>query len=77
MVKANGYGLGALEVAAALWAAGCRRFFVAHLEEGRALRARLPAAVVHVLNGLPAGTAAPMAEAGLVPVLNHPAELAG
>ncbi|MDE2006751.1 MAG: alanine racemase, partial [Rhodospirillales bacterium] len=38
VVKANAYGLG-LEIAApALWRAGCRIFFVAHLSEG--LRAR-------------------------------------
>ena len=55
VVKANGYGLGALEVAGALWQAGCRRFFVAHLDEGRALRARLPDATILVLNGLPGG----------------------
>ncbi len=77
VVKANGYGLGALEVAAALEGAGCRRFFVAHPDEGRALRRRLSAARIHVLNGLPAGTEAATVEAGLVPVLNHPGELAG
>ncbi len=76
VVKANGYGLGALEVAGALSDAGCRSFFVAHLDEGRALRERLPAAPTHVLNGLPAGTEAAMVEAGLIPVLNHPGELA-
>ncbi len=76
VVKANGYGLGALEVAGALADAGCRRFFVAHPDEGRALRGRLPEALIHVLNGLPAGTEAAMAEAGLIPVLNHPGELA-
>lgn len=30
VVKANGYGLGAREVAACLRSAGCRSFFVAH-----------------------------------------------
>src|SRR4029453_17324882 len=76
VVKANGYGLGVLEVAGALEGAGCRRFFVAHLDEGRALRRRLPEAPIHVLNGLPPGTEAAMGEAGLIPVLNHPGELA-
>ena len=42
VVKANGYGLGVGAVADALSQAGCRSFFVAQLEEGRALRARLP-----------------------------------
>ncbi len=76
VVKANAYGLGAPELAPALAGAGCRRFFVADLDEGRALRARLPDALIHVLNGLPAASAAATAEAKLIPVLNHPGDLA-
>jgi hypothetical protein len=34
VVKANAYGLGAARVAPALAAAGCRDFFVAHVDEG-------------------------------------------
>ncbi|MCE2922867.1 MAG: alanine racemase, partial [Roseomonas sp.] len=37
VVKANAYGLGAARVAPALYTAGCRHFFVAHLAEGMAL----------------------------------------
>src|SRR5271165_2411055 len=33
VIKADGYGLGANEVAAALYNAGCRHFFVAYLSE--------------------------------------------
>ena len=40
VVKADGYGLGAAPVARALQAAGCRRFFVATLDEGLALHRR-------------------------------------
>jgi alanine racemase len=76
VVKANGYGLGAVAVAGALRQAGCRSFFVAHLEEGGELRKRLPDARVHVLNGLPAGTEYAVRAAGLIPVLNHTDELA-
>jgi alanine racemase len=76
VVKANGYGLGAREVAGALHAAGCGRFFVAHLEEGLALRQHLPEVAIYVLNGLIPGTVEELAAAGLVPVLNHPGELA-
>lgn len=36
VVKADAYGLGAAAVAPALAAAGCRTFFVAHLDEARA-----------------------------------------
>jgi alanine racemase len=75
VVKANGYGLGARAVAGALWQAGCRRFFIAQLEEGRELKGHLPDAVIHVLNGLPAGSEDAVRDAGLIPVLNHPGEL--
>ena len=42
VVKADAYGCGLARVAPALWAAGCRTFFVAHLSEGIAARAILP-----------------------------------
>ena len=68
VVKADGYGLGAVPVGRALLAAGCRHFFVAHLAEGLALRAALgPGPLVAVLNGFPAGADG---RAGLTPVLN-------
>ena len=41
VVKADAYGLGAAAIGRALLAAGCRHFFVAHPEEGVALRAAL------------------------------------
>lgn len=54
VVKADAYGLGASYVALALFAEGCRHFFVAHLDEGLALRPYLPrSADIFVLNGLP------------------------
>ncbi len=37
-VKANAYGLGVAEVATALYARGCREFFVSSAEEGRKLK---------------------------------------
>lgn len=52
VVKANAYGLGAAQISSALWQAGCRCFFVAHLEEAAELRSVLPEAEIHVLNGL-------------------------
>jgi alanine racemase len=76
VVKANAYGLGLGPVAGALWAAGCHSFFVAHLEEGLELRARLPGAVVYVLHGLAVGGEQGYVEGRLIPVLNHPGELA-
>ena len=68
VVKANAYGLGAVQVARALHAAGCRHFFVAHLSEGMALRAGLGAGpMIAVLDGFAPGADE---SAGLVPVLN-------
>src|SRR5918995_3628264 len=76
VVKADGYGLGAQAVAAALWQGGARSFFVAHPREGIALRTVLPDATIFVLHGLQEGSGEDLADAGLVPVLNHPGELA-
>ena len=71
VVKADAYGLGAAEVAPALYREGCRHFFVAHLMEAAALRPFLPPDVtLYVLNGLMPGGEAFAAAQGFVPVLN-------
>lgn len=70
VVKADAYGLGAARVAPALAAAGCRVFFVAHVDEGIALRALLPDAEIHVLNGIVQGGRRVFAAHRLIPVLN-------
>jgi alanine racemase len=72
VVKANGYGLGLLEVAEALWEAGCRSFFVAHPDEGIALRAALAKAAIFVLHGLQGGSGDALADGALIPFLNNP-----
>lgn len=69
VVKANGYGLGAARVGPALAAVGCRVFFVAHLSEGLSLRTVLPAAEIHILNGLLPDALDAYAEHNLAPVL--------
>ena len=69
VVKADGYGLGAIAVARALAGAGCTRFCVAHAEEGMALRAVLPDAAILVLHGLSAGTADEYRRHSLLPAL--------
>src|SRR2546430_7285924 len=43
VIKANAYGCGAAEVARALSNAGCKTFFVATLDEAKAVRAAGPA----------------------------------
>ena len=77
VVKADAYGLGAVAVARALAAAGCRRFFVATLDEGMALRGALASETeIAVFNGAPPGSAAEFAAHQLVPVLNDPGQIA-
>lgn len=53
VVKANGYGLGAIEIAQTLLSAGCRDFFVAKPAEGTALRTAIPDpdVTIYILNG--------------------------
>ena len=75
-VKGHGYGLGAVPVARALLAAGCRRFFVATLDEGLTLRAALGSeARIAVFNGPLPGSAGEFVAPRLSPVLNTPAQL--
>lgn len=70
VVKADGYGLGAVPIAQALWREGCRTFFVAHFEEGVALREALPEAEIFVLSGAAPGDEPEFAAHALAPVLN-------
>jgi alanine racemase len=77
VVKADAYGLGAAQVSAALEAAGCRTYFVAHSREGFELRRTLrPNSRVFVLNGAPAGMERQLADAALTPVVNTLGDLA-
>ncbi|WP_158927346.1 alanine racemase [Acidisphaera sp. S103] len=69
VVKADGYGLGAARVAAALHEAGCRHFFVAYLNEALAIRDVVPDAMLAVLSGLIPGTEDAYVTHGLTPVL--------
>lgn len=75
VVKANGYGLGAVPVSRALAAAGCRRFFVAHLDEGVLLREALPGVEIAILNGLLPDMEAVYHAHDLAPVLNDPGQV--
>lgn len=70
-VKADGYGLGALEVSRRLLAEGARTFYVARLAEGEALRAALGGGpVIQVLDGATPGSVARLLAADLTPVIN-------
>lgn len=74
-VKGDAYGCGIEPVVTTLTRAGCKTFFVAHLEEARKVRAVAPEAVIYVLNGFTAGTGPAFAEAYAQPVINSSNEL--
>lgn len=75
-VKANGYGLGAVEVTKHLATAGCREFFVSTWAEAEALGKMPDGTRLSVLHGVgPADVAAALA--GIArPVLNTPQQVA-
>lgn len=75
VIKADAYGCGLSAVAPALWAAGCRTFFVAHLGEAIAARSVLPEAEIYVLNGLLPGHGPALVAHALRPVLGGREEL--
>src|SRR5690242_7367045 len=52
VVKADGYGCGALEASKTLRDIGCDTFFVARLSEGIAVRKVIPDARIFVLDGV-------------------------
>jgi alanine racemase len=70
VVKADGYGLGAVPVAKRLAEAGCRTFFVAHMDEALALRDALSEPRIFVFHGAPKGEEKLFVEKGLTPVVN-------
>jgi len=75
VLKADAYGCGAVPVGRRLAEAGCRHFFVAHLDEGIELRAALPDVAIYVLNGVLAGSEDEFVAHRLSPVLNHLGQL--
>ena len=79
VVKADGYGLGAEQIAPVLVREGARSVFVAQLDEALALRPLLdrchPAVSLYVLNGLMPGTEADFVEHNILPVLNALGEI--
>ncbi|MEQ1931045.1 MAG: alanine racemase [Parvularculaceae bacterium] len=70
VVKCDGYGLGAVQIARALANEGCGAFFVTYAEEGAALRQAGVAGPIYVFNGPDAASLALFRDAGLTPVLN-------
>lgn len=76
VVKADGYGLGARQVAARLARAGCRHFFVASAAEAERVLTVAPEAMVAPLNGLAGDAAEDVAALGATPVLNSLSDIA-
>ena len=70
VVKADAYGLGIAQVLPALRAAGCKTFYVAHLEEALSVLPLPDGAEIRVLNGVIPGEEAVFADAGITPVIN-------
>ncbi|MEO1641656.1 MAG: alanine racemase, partial [Pseudomonadota bacterium] len=71
VVKANGYGLGAANVAKALFKAGVRQFFVAVAEEALPIREELgPKPEISVFSGHMKGDTDLIRDLGLTPMLN-------
>ena len=75
VIKADAYGLGLAPIAKALTSEGCKTFFVATVDEGRAAREVQPGATIYVLDGLLPGAEAHYAGFDLRPVLSSLAEV--
>ena len=70
-IKADAYGLGAMQVGRALYGAGCRIFFVATAGEGKMLRDAVgPNSAIYVLNGPSPRDKGVLLGAKLKPVIN-------
>ncbi len=76
VVKADAYGCGIAQVTRALAKAGCRTFFVATLDEARAVRDVTPTSVVYVLDGFFSGAGDLYAKYDCRPVIGDATELA-
>jgi len=76
VVKADAYGCGLEPVSRALLAAGCKTFFVATLDEARALRTVLPQATIYALDGFFQNSGDAYAQINCRPVIGDLNELA-
>ena len=75
-VKADGYGLGAMEVVRRLSDAGCEDFFVAHWAEAAKLADVIDPAQISVLHGVQDADLSFALALGAKPVLNTPNQVA-
>lgn len=71
VVKSDAYGLGAVQVAKAVYSEGCRDFWVAYLSEALELSAVLPDdANIYYLQGFQKSDIASIKQTGVIPVIN-------
>lgn len=75
-VKADAYGCGIDPVVRALAQAGCKTFFIATIDEARAVRAAAPAADLYVLNGFLQNSGDALASINARPMIGDLNELA-
>ena len=75
VVKADAYRLGSIPVTRRLFAAGCRHFFTATLDEALTIRDAVPGALLAVLNGPVPGSESDYLAHRIVPVLGSFADL--
>lgn len=75
VVKANAYGLGVKEVVGALRDMGCRKFFVANVQEASHLRHLYKDITILVLNGFDGDYGTTYLEESLIPVLGSVSEI--
>ena len=75
VIKSDAYGLGMKEIAATLYACGCRSFYTAHLWEAVEARRAFPDIRVAPLNGIAAGREAETLSHGVTPVIYDLASL--
>jgi alanine racemase len=75
VVKADAYGLGVAPVVAALYAAGCRDFFVAQPQEGVDVRYSAADARIYVITGAFKGSEGAFAEHRLIPLVSSAEQL--
>jgi len=75
VIKADAYGLGIGPITQALTNEGCKTFFVASVDEGRAARAVQPGATIYILDGLLPGAEAHYSGFDLRPVLSSLAQV--
>jgi alanine racemase len=70
VVKADAYGVGAVPVSQALFRAGCRKFYVATIDEALQLREALPPeAIVYLFNGFIEEHLSLLFEKNITPIL--------